>query len=116
MISPQSFRSKINEFINSLPNKDRLSCSKSSTIHRLITLTTYKNFDENAYREIDFFSKKYDISSKLFASYDEIGRKSSDELLSLEGLQIFVSLLYLRVLISSDQVTSEIHRAKYINI
>lgn len=116
MISPQSFRNKINEFINSLPNKDRFSFSKSSTIRRLITLTTYKNFDENANREIDFFSKKYDISSKLFASYDEIGRKSSDELLSLEGLQIFVSLLYLRVLISSDQVTSEIHRAKYINI
>lgn len=116
MISPQSFRNKINEFINSLPNKDRFSFSKSSTIHRLITLTNYKNFDENANREIDFFSKKYDISSKLFASYDEIGRKLSDQLLSLEGLQIFVSLLYLRVLISSDQVTSEIHRAKYINI
>ena len=40
----------------------------------------------------------------------------SARLLSQEGLQIFASLLYLRVLISIHQGASEIHRAKYINV
>ena len=116
MTSPQSLRDKINHFVKSLTNVDKLLVSQDSTIYRLLALVTSKNFDKHTNNEIDFFSKKYDISYKLFAFYDSNGRKSSDKLLSQEGLQIFASLLYLRVLISVHQGASEIHKAKYINV
>ena len=115
MTSLQSYRDKVSDFINSLPDASKLSSSNESTIYRLITLVSCENFDESANKEIDFFSKKYETSQKLFEFYDKEGKKSSNKLLSQEGLQIFASLLYLRVLISFNKVSSEIHIAKYIN-
>ena len=116
MISLQTYRDKISHFIKSLSDINILSLSKESTIYRLLALVTTENFDANINMEIDFFSKKYEFSYKLFEFYDEEGRKSSDKLLSKEGLQIFASLLYLRVLVSFHKGYSEIHIAKYINI
>jgi len=116
MISLQSLRDKINDFVKSIKDIDKLSVSQDSTIHRLLALISSENFGDHTNKEIDFFSNRYDISSKLFEIYDNKGCKLSARLLSQEGLQIFASLLYLRVLISIHQGASEIHRAKYINV
>ena len=61
MTSLQSYRDKVSDFINSLPDASKLSSSNESTIYRLITLVSCENFDESANKEIDFFSKKYDV-------------------------------------------------------
>ena len=111
-----SLKDKINRFAYSLINDQFYSGSPGSTIGRLCAVATGDFFNEHNSKEIDFFSKKYDIAQKLFASYDNNGLRSSDVLLSQEGLQVFASLLYLRVVLSADQGISEIDRAKYINV
>ncbi len=116
MISIESYRDKISSFIKSLSDKNIYSSSKQSTFYRLVTLTSREKFDEKNNEEIDFFSKKFETSNKLFAFYDKEGRKSSDTLLSQEGLQIFASLIYLRLLISFQNGYSEVHKAKYVNV
>ncbi len=116
MISAQLFKKKIDEFVLTLNYKDNLMYPKGSTVYRLLKLIDLKYFDNHENKEFDFFCEKYDISQKLFEFYDKNGRKSNDRPISQEGLQIFACLLYLRVLISINQDTSEIDRARYINI
>lgn len=116
MTSPKFLRDKINNFVKSLKVSDKLLVSKNSTVDRLINIINIENFDNKTNKEIDFFCKKFEISNKLFVSYDASGNKSTDKILGPEGLQIFVCLLYLRLLISIDQDSSEINTVKYINI
>lgn len=52
----------------------------------------------------------------FFALYDKEGRKSCEDQLSQQGLQIFTGLLYLRVLLSIDQRASAINQVKYMNV
>ena len=114
MTSPKFLRDKINNFVKSLKVSDKLLVSKNSTVDRLINIINIENFDNKTNKEIDFFCKKFEISNKLFVSYDASGNKSTDKILGPEGLQIFVCLLYLRLLIYIDQDSSEINTVKYI--
>lgn len=116
MNSYQSIRDKINFFVKSLNRVESLSSCPNSTFHRLFILITENNFTAHTDSEINFFSKKYDIFQQLSSTYDDNGRTLSTEPLCEEGLQVFASLLYLRVLMSVNQDASEVDRAKYINV
>jgi hypothetical protein len=111
-----SLKNEINQLVHFVEESEAASTSPDSTIYRLSILAAAEALNNHSNEELDFLSKKYDISRKLFALYDKEGRKSSDEQLSPQGLQIFAGLLYLRVLLSIDQSASKISQAKYINV
>ena len=116
MNSIHTLKTEIYQLVHSVVESESTSTSPDSTIYRLGVLATGENLNNHANKELDFFSKKYDISRKLFAVYDKRGRKSCKEQLSQQGLQVFAGLLYLRVLLSIDQGASAISQAKYINV
>jgi len=116
MTSIFALKTKIYQLANSVEKSEPAHTFEESTISRLVALAASESFSNYSNNKIDFFSKKYDISCKLFALYDKEGRKACDELLTQQGLQIFAGLLYLRVLLSIDQGASKIDRVKYINV
>ena len=116
MTSIHTLKAKIKHLVHSVVDSEATSTSQDSTIYRLGVLTAGETLNNHSNEELDFFSKKYDISRKLFAVYDKEGRKSCEEQLSQQGMQIFAGLLYLRVLLSIDQGASTISQAKYINV
>jgi len=116
MTSILALKTKMYQLAHSVEDSEAASTSPDSTIYRLGILAAGEALNNHSNKEIDFFSKKYDISRKLFALYDKEGRKVVKELLTQQGLQIFAGLLYLRVLLSIDQGASKIDRVKYINV
>ncbi len=111
----QQLKDQLSQFSASLLDTGP-SQAAGSTLSRLVALAGMDVWDGQAADELGFFSKKYDISGKLFASYDAQGRKNGEARLGEAGLQLFAGLLYLRVLNSIDQNASGIDRAKYVNV
>lgn len=111
-----TLKAEIEHLVQSVVSNEATSAFQDSTMYRLVALAAGEALNSHSNEELDFFSKKYDISRKLFALYDKEGQKSCEEPLSQQGLQIFAGLLYLRVLLSIDQGASAISQAKYINV
>jgi len=109
----QSLKSQLSQFSQSFKY---LGGGQHSTLSRLCSLSAEKVFDSHSNKEIDFFSKKYDIALRLFSFYDNKGCKWGVETLNHAGLQLFSGLLYLRVLLAINQNASDIDLAKYINV
>ena len=116
MTTIDTLKTILHRLVHSIEEYEAATTAPDSTISRLRLLASEEALNNHSNGELDFFSKKYDISRKLFAHYDKKGRKSSDKLLSQQGLEIFSGLLYLRVLLSIDQGASIISQAKYINV
>ena len=85
---------------------ESLSSCPNSTFCRLFILIAGNNFTAPTCSEINFFSKKHDISQRLLYPYDDNSRTLGKGPLCEEGLYIFASLLYLLVLMFINQVTS----------
>ena len=115
MISIQELRYKIRHFVSSLKNLNKLSIPSNTTFNRLIKIINNESFDQQVNKEIDFFSKKFEISNELFISYDNKGQRLNNNRLSDEGLQIFASILYLRLIISISNNDLIMNKVRYIN-
>ncbi|EFL91639.1 hypothetical protein REG_1082 [Candidatus Regiella insecticola LSR1] len=116
MTSLQTLKSQLSHFSQSFTPASGVPSLQHSTLSRLCFLAAEEGFSSHSNKEIDFFSKKYDITLRLFSFYDNKGRKLGIETLNHAGLQLFAGLLYLRILLAIDQNASDIDQAKYINV
>ena len=115
MNSTKFLKDEINNFLRSLKDLNKLTVPSDSTTQRLLNIIKTENFDKHSNKEIEFFRKKFEVSNKLLEHYKKSGFKSSEEILSQEGLQIFACSLYLYILMIIDQKNTEIKSAQYIN-
>lgn len=86
MTSIHTLKTEIYKLVHSVVDSEAISTSPDSTLYRLGVLAAGETLNNHSNEELDFFSKKYDISRKLFALYDKEGRKSCEEQLSQQGL------------------------------
>ena len=73
--SLHTLKTEIYQLVHSVVESEATCTSPDSTIYRLGVLASGDALSNYSNKEIDFFSKKYDISRKLFALYDNEGRK-----------------------------------------
>lgn len=90
--------------------------NKDSTLAQLCQIAISINQRTHADSELSYFSKKYDISGKLYAYYNGFGVKINEEKLDERGLNLFANLLYYRVHLAFVQDASAIEKAIYINV